>query len=123
MSAIGNLLWMFFGGGLVIAFGYAVVGIAFCVTIIGIPFGFQLLKLAALSLLPFGKTIHSVPSANGCLSVIFNILWIVVGGFWIAVSHLLFALMCAVTIIGIPFAAQHLKLTELALTPFGKEFR
>lgn len=122
MSTIGNLLWIFFGGGLVIAFWYFVTGLLLCLTIIGIPFGYQLLKLAGLSLLPFGRTIRSIPTASGCVSLVFNIIWILIGGIWIALSHLIFALLCAVTIIGIPFAVQHLKLMELSLTPFGKEF-
>lgn len=122
MSAIGNLLWIIFGGGLVIAFWYFVTGIVLCLTVIGIPFGYQLLKLAGLSLLPFGRTIRSIPTSSGCLSIVFNIIWILIGGVWIALSHLVFAFLCAITIIGIPFAVQHLKLMELSLTPFGKKF-
>ena len=122
MSTIGNLLWIIFGGGFVIAFWYFVTGIVLCLTVVGIPFGYQLFKLAGLSLLPFGRTIRSIPTSSGCVSLVFNIIWILIGGIWIALSHLVFALLCAITIIGIPFAVQHLKLMELSLTPFGKEF-
>ena len=122
MSAIGNLLWIIFGGGLVIAFWYFVTGIVLCLTVVGSPFGYQLFKLAGLSLLPFGRTIRSIPTSSGCLSIVFNIIWILIGGVWIALSHLVFAFLCAITIIGIPFAVQHLKLMELSLTPFGKKF-
>ena len=122
MSTIGNLLWIILGGGLVIAFWYFVTGIVLCLTVVGIPFGYQLFKLAGLSLLPFGRTIRSIPKSSGCVSLVFNIIWILIGGIWIALSHLIFALLCAITIIGIPFALQHLKLMELSLTPFGKEF-
>lgn len=91
------------------------------VTIIGIPFGIQTLKLAILSLWPFGAEIRLKAGNSGCLSTIMNLIWIFIGGFWICLTHLLFGVLFAITIIGIPFAMQHFKLAGLALTPFGKE--
>jgi len=122
MSIIGNILWIIFGG-LIISIEYFISGLLLCLTIIGIPFGVQCFKLAILALLPFGRGIISEPTANGCLSTFMNILWILLGGIWIAATHLIFAFLLAITIIGIPFAKQHLKLASLALTPFGHEIR
>jgi uncharacterized membrane protein YccF (DUF307 family) len=122
MTFIGNVLWILVGGGLFIAMGYLFGGLVLCLTIVGIPFGLQCFKLAALALMPFGRTITDRVPPAGCLSIVMNVIWILVGGFWITVLHLAFALLCAVTIIGIPFAQQHVKLAALALTPFGRTF-
>jgi uncharacterized membrane protein YccF (DUF307 family) len=91
------------------------------VTIIGIPFGIQTLKLANLALWPFGREVRSKPSSDGCLSIFMNVLWILLGGLCIALTHLVFALILTITIIGVPFALQHVKLAGLAVVPFGKE--
>jgi len=120
MSALGNVLWVVLGGGLVLFFEYLLGGVILCLTIVGIPFGVQCIKLSLLALLPFGKRIVITGSGSGCLSTFMNVLWILVGGIWIALTHLLFGVLCAVTIIGIPFAKQHGKLAALSLTPFGK---
>jgi uncharacterized membrane protein YccF (DUF307 family) len=119
MSFLGNLLWIVLGGFL-ITIEYLVSGIVLCLTIIGIPFGIQCFKLAILSLLPFGREIVSESTSSGCISTFFNILWIFIGGIWICVTHLTLAIIFAITIIGIPFAKQHVKLATLSLTPFGK---
>jgi len=123
MSWIGNLLWIVLGGGIFIFLEYVIGGVLLCLTIIGIPFGVQCIKLSILGLLPFGQEIVEQRSASGCLATVINILWILCGGIWIALTHLLFACLTAITIIGIPFARQHLKLANLALTPFGKSLR
>ncbi|MDZ7316006.1 MAG: YccF domain-containing protein [candidate division KSB1 bacterium] len=122
MSFLGNLLWILLGG-FIIALEYLVGGVLICLTIIGIPFGLQCFKLALLALFPFGREIVSKPTSSGCLGTLFNIIWLFIGGIWIALTHLIFALLLAVTIIGLPFAKQHAKLATLALTPFGKEIR
>jgi uncharacterized membrane protein YccF (DUF307 family) len=98
-------------------------GLILCLTIIGIPFGLQCFKLAGLGLLPFGKEVYSDSRATGCLATVMNIIWILVGGIEIALTHLIFALLCAITIIGIPFARQHMKLVACALVPFGRRIR
>lgn len=120
MSLLMNILWILMGG-ICIAVEYIVASIGMMVTIIGIPFGIQTLKLSLLALCPFGKEIQSTPQAGGCLSIIMNILWILMGGIWISLSHLAFGIVLCITIIGIPFGKQHFKLAGLALNPFGKE--
>lgn len=123
MSTVGNILWILFGGGIILFLEYFVGGLLLCLTIIGIPFGLQCIKLSFLALLPFGKEVITTQSSNGCLSLVMNIIWILVGGIWVALTHLVFALACAITIIGIPFAAQHIKLMSLSFAPFGKEIK
>ena len=120
MYLIANILWILLGGGIILFFEYLIGGLLLCITIIGIPFGVQKLKLAVFVLAPFGMTVKETPAASGCLSVIFNVLWILLGGFWIAVTHIVLALIYAITIIGLPFAKQHIKLASLAIAPFGR---
>ena len=120
MRFIGNIIWVVFGG-IIIAIEYLISSIILIITIIGIPFGLQSIKLAWLALWPFGKKVITTNSASGCLGILMNIIWILFGGIWISLSHLLFGILFAITIIGIPFAKQHFKLASLALTPFGKE--
>ena len=91
------------------------------VTIIGIPFGLQTLKLAMLALWPFGSEIRLRSGNPGCLSTCMNVIWIFTGGIWICLTHIIFGILFAITIVGIPFALQHFKLAALALTPFGRE--
>ena len=100
MSTLGNILW-FILGGFILAIYYAVFGLLMCITIVGIPFGIQLFKLAGLALCPFGKDVE-VLSDSGCLPVAFNILWILTGWWEIAIVHLVLGVLCAITIIGIP---------------------
>ena len=119
MSIIMNILWLLLGG-IFTAVEYVVASLGMMITIIGIPFGLQTLKLSLLALCPFGKRIETTPQAGGCLSIIMNILWILLGGIWISLSHIVFGLVLRITIIGIPFGKQHFKLAGLALTPFGK---
>lgn len=120
MNLIGNLIWLIFGG-LITALEYLISSVLLCITIIGIPFGLQTLKLAEMALWPFGKTIQYKKSAPGCLSTLMNLLWLIFGGIWICLTHLAFGLLLCITIIGIPFGIQHFKLASLALTPFGRE--
>ena len=121
MNTIGNLIWLLFGG-LISAIGYFFGGFILCLTIIGIPFGLQCFKLGVLMLWPFGKEVISVSSSSsGCLYLFLNILWILCGGIWIAITHIVFGLILFVTIIGIPFGRQHFKMVEISLMPFGKQ--
>lgn len=119
MNFIGNLIWLIFGG-LAAALGYVFGGFILCLTIIGIPFGMQCFKIAGLVLWPFGKKVVSNNNSGGCLSLLFNIIWILTGGLYTAVVHIVFGLLLCITIIGIPFGKQHFKLAEICLTPFGK---
>jgi len=120
---IGNILWIILGGGIFLFLEYLLGGLILCLTVIGIPFGVQCIKLSFLAISPFGKKIRQRRSPSGFLSILMNILWIIFGGFWVAVTHLVFGLLCAITIIGIPFARQHMKLATLSLTPFGYTYR
>lgn len=115
-----NLLWIFLGGGLVIAVEYVLVGILLCLTVIGIPAGLQCFKLAAFGLVPFGKTFAESRGA-GAMSFGLNVLWFLLAGVWIFLSHVALGAALCVTVIGIPFGVQHFKLALLALAPFGKE--
>ena len=118
MSLLGNVLWILTGGFLVALF-YFFGGLMLCLTIVGIPFGVQLFKLGVLSLLPFGRDIETTGFASGCLGVIMNLIWIMAGGIELVVVHLILALVLAITVIGLPFAKQHVKMARLALMPFG----
>ena len=120
MRFLGNIIWLVFGG-IIISIEYLISSILLMVTIIGIPFGIQTLKLAIVALWPFGTEIRLKPGNSGCLSSIMNLIWIFIGGFWICLTHIFFGVLFAITIIGIPFAKQHFKLAGLALTPFGKD--
>ena len=120
MNTLGNIIWLVFGG-FIAAIGYLVGGFLLCLTIIGIPFGLQCFKLGILVLWPFGKKVISSSESSGCLYLLFNILWIVFGGIWVAITHIVFGFLLFITIIGIPFARQHFKLVEISLMPFGKQ--
>ena len=122
MSVLGNLIWLIFGG-LLVGLGYIIGGLLMCITIIGIPFGLQSIKIGFATMTPFGKTIVEGDNANSPLRLIFNLIWIILFGWEIAIAHLLHALILAITIIGIPFAQQHIKLIPLALMPFGRDLR
>ena len=119
MNFIGNIIWVIFGGFFT-ALGYFFGGLVLCLTIIGIPFGLQCFKLAAVVLFPFGKRIINRPGAQGCVSTFANIIWIICGGWYTALNHIFWAIVLGITIIGIPLAKQHLKLLEISLMPFGK---
>jgi len=119
MNLIGNIIWFVFGG-FIIAIEYIIASVFLMITIIGIPFAFQTLKLANLALWPFGRQSVIVSQPTGCLSAILNLVWLVFGGVWIALSHVIFGLLFTITIIGIPFGAQHFKMASLALLPFGR---
>ncbi len=117
MSLIGNVLWLVFGG-LPAVFGYVIGGIVMCVTIIGIPFGIQAFNLAGATLMPFGRHITPKPRGEGTIPMLFNLLWLLMIGWPIALVHLISGLFLAITVIGAPFARQHFKLVPVALFPF-----
>ena len=119
MNFLGNLIWLIFGG-LIIAIEYFIGSLVLMITIIGIPFGIQTLKMASLSLWPFGRDTIVLSRASGCLYILMNIIWLITGGIWIAITHAIFGIILCITIIGIPFGLQHFKLTSIALSPFGR---
>ncbi len=122
MSLLGNLIWLIFGGFLT-GLGYIVGGLALCLTIVGIPFGVQAIKLGAATMTPFGRKIVEDSNPNSTLKTVLNVVWIILFGWEIALAHLFHAALLAVTIIGLPFASQHIKLIALALFPFGRSFQ
>ena len=122
MSCLGNILWLIFGG-FIAGLGYILGGLALFFTIIGIPFGIQSIKLGVSNFAPFGKEVVESEDAWKGLNLIFNLIWIVLFGWEIALIHLTSAALLFITIIGIPFAKQHWKLLPLALMPFGRELR
>ena len=121
---LGNILWLVLGGllGSIIFLFY---GVLLCLTIIGIPFGLQMFTLAALNLCPFGADVYrkSKDGRVGCLSTGFNILWLLLGGIWVALAYFLVGLLMCITVIGIPFGLQYFKLGKLVFSPFGLEIR
>jgi len=121
MRLLGNIIWLLFGG-LATGIGWWVAGLLAAITIIGIPFAIAAFRIGTFSFWPFGREIVDRPEGEAARLVILlgNIIWIVLGGIWLALAHLFFALLLGVTIIGIPFAVQHLKLAHLSLTPYGK---
>ncbi len=119
MRIILNILWLVLGG-LPMAFGWLIAAAIMALTIIGLPWAPAALRIAWYTLLPFGQTIRPAADA-GALSLIGNILWFVLAGWWLAIGHLASALACAITIIGLPFAWAHLKLALASLFPVGKE--
>jgi uncharacterized membrane protein YccF (DUF307 family) len=122
MRFILNILWAILGGGLVLALEYAIVGALLCLTIIGLPFGMQCFKMAGLALFPFGKDFDD-GGRVGLGGGVLNLVWFLFAGLWIFLTHLAAALPLAVSVIGIPFAIQHVKLAMLALFPFGVRVR
>ena len=120
MSFIGNLIWVIFGG-LLLSLFYLFGGLILCLTIVGIPFGFQIMRLGLFALWPFGGKVIEKDSAAGCLSILMNVLWIIFGGIEVALAHLSIGVLFCITIIGIPFGLQHFKLMIFALLPFGRE--
>jgi uncharacterized membrane protein YccF (DUF307 family) len=122
MNTLGNILW-FFLGGFIIVLLYLLGSLILIITIIGIPFGFETLKMAGFALAPFGREVLPGQRAGGCLYLALNILWIIFAGIELAIIHLVLALLFAITIIGIPFAKQHIKMATLALMPFGMDIR
>lgn len=115
MRIIGNIIWFIFGG-LEGAIGYFLGGVLFCVTIVGIPVGMQLFKLASLALWPFGK---EIVNEGGSFSFLVNVIWCLVCGLWMAAAYALMGFVYCITIIGIPFGRQCFKLARLSLSPFG----
>ncbi len=120
MSLLGNIIWLIFGG-IVIAVEYFIGSLILMVTIVGIPFGMQTLKMGMLAIWPFGRDTRVQSRASGCLYILMNVLWLICGGICIAITHALFGLLLCITIIGIPFGMQHFKLTAVALNPFGRD--
>ncbi|SBT41684.1 YccF domain-containing protein [Micromonospora auratinigra] len=114
-----NLLWLILGGGIVLALGYAVAALICFVLIITIPFGVASLRLAGYALWPFGRTLVQKPGA-GVASCAANVLWVLLAGWWLALSHIVAGVTLCLTVIGIPFGVANFKLVPAALWPLGQ---
>jgi uncharacterized membrane protein YccF (DUF307 family) len=114
-----NVIWLVFGG-LWLALGYAVVAIVMCILIITIPFGIAAFRIALFCLWPFGRTLIRRDDA-GAASVIGNVIWFILAGWWLAIGHLVTGVLMCLTIIGIPLGLANFKLIPVSLTPFGRE--
>jgi uncharacterized membrane protein YccF (DUF307 family) len=119
MRVIGNVIW-FVLAGVWLAIGYVLAGIISFILIITIPFGVASFRLAGYALWPFGRSVVRKPTA-GVLTVIGNVIWFVVAGWWLALLHLVAGLLLCITIIGIPFGVASFKMAGLALFPLGKD--
>ena len=118
VSLVGNLVFFVFGG-FIIFFAYVLGGRVLCLTIGGIPCGLMCFRVAGGVIAPFGREVRETEPPGGALALIMNIIWIILPGLELAIMHLVLALLFALTIIGLPIAAQHMKLVPLALLPFG----
>jgi uncharacterized membrane protein YccF (DUF307 family) len=114
-----NLIWLIFGG-IWVALGYAVAALVMFILIITIPFGVASARMALFCLWPFGRTLVKKPGA-GTGSLIGNVIWIVLAGWWLALGHLVSGIAMCITIIGIPLGLANFKLIPVSLTPFGRE--
>ena len=126
LSLLLNLLWIVFGG-LWMAVGWVIAAFLMAITIIGLPWARAAFNIASYTLLPFGQKavsraeyLGSEDIGTGPLGVLGNIIWLLIAGWWLALGHLITAILLAVTVIGIPFAWAHLKLAGIALWPIGK---
>jgi len=126
MRTIGNILWFIFGG-FWMGLAWWLAGLLCAITIVGLPWAKACFVIGQFTFLPFGKEALSRTHLNGNqdigtgpLGFIGNVVWFCVAGVWLAIGHLASALLCFVTIIGIPFGIQHLKLALLTLAPIGK---
>jgi uncharacterized membrane protein YccF (DUF307 family) len=129
MNLILNILWLVLGG-IWMAAGWLLAAVLLAVTLIGLPWARAALTIAGLALLPFGQGSLNRFEATGArdlgtgpLGLVGNLIWLVLAGWWLALGHVLAAVLNAVTIIGIPFAWAHLKLARLALWPVGRTLR
>jgi uncharacterized membrane protein YccF (DUF307 family) len=120
MRLVLNILWLVLAG-IWMAIAYVIAGVLLCITIIGIPFGVQSFKLAAYVLWPFGRALVLSATRLKGLSVVANILWFILAGWWLALGHLFTGIVLCITIIGIPLGVASFKMAGAALVPFGRE--
>jgi uncharacterized membrane protein YccF (DUF307 family) len=114
-----NLVWLIFGG-FVMAFGYAVVALVMFILIITIPFGIASARIALFCLWPFGRTVVRRPDA-GAGSLVGNVIWFILAGWWLAIGHLVTGVLMCITIIGIPLGLANFKLIPVSLAPLGRD--
>lgn len=123
MSFVLNLIWLFIGG-IPLFLAYLFLGLIYCITIIGIPFGLAAINVGVAVLWPFGKSVVPKPQANGgCVTTGLTILWLLTAGLALALAHLISGVIMCITIIGIPLGLQNFKFMQLALLPYQYELR
>jgi uncharacterized membrane protein YccF (DUF307 family) len=115
-----NTIWLVLAG-VWLALGYCIATVLMAITIIGLPFAKQALKLAGYALWPFGRTLVPSSARHKGLSVIGNILWFILAGWWLALEHLIVGILLCITVIGIPLGVGAFKMAGAALVPFGKK--
>jgi len=123
MAFVGNLLWFVFGGGFFAWFCWVVLGLLMAITVIGIPFAHAAFRIAGFAAFPFGKELidsRLIGEERIAGTGFANFLWVILAGFWLAVSHALAGLSCCLTVIGIPFGLAHFKLAGVCFAPLGK---
>ena len=126
MRLLGNIIWFLFGG-IFMGLAWWFFGLIALISIIGIPWAKACFVIGRFTFFPFGKesisrkALHQKEDiGTGTLGLLGNILWFIFAGFWLAIGHITSAIACAITIIGIPFAIQHLKLAVISLAPIGQ---
>ncbi|WP_217526483.1 YccF domain-containing protein [Vibrio cholerae] len=126
LRTLGNIIW-FLCGGILMGLAWWLVGVLAFISIIGIPWGRACFVIGNFSFWPFGyeaisrdELTDQTDIGTSGFGVLGNIIWFILAGFWLAVGHILSAMACFITIIGIPFALQHLKLAVISLAPIGK---
>jgi len=119
VGTVGNVLWLIFAG-IWLCIAYVIAGILAMVTIIGVPFGVQAFKLAGYALWPFNRMVVVDRRRDAGLSLLGNVAWFLVGGWWLAIAHVVFGFLLLITIVGAPLGLASFKMAGLALAPFGK---
>lgn len=119
MKSLLNIIWLVLGG-FWLFLGYVFAGLLLCITVIGIPFGLAAFRIGVYALWPFGRTVVDRPDA-GAPSLVGNVLWLILAGWWLALSHIVTGIAQCVTIIGIPLGIANFKLIPVSLLPLGKE--
>ncbi|TFB73194.1 YccF domain-containing protein [Cryobacterium glaciale] len=119
MKTLLNIIWLVLSG-FWLFIGYMVAALIMCVLIVTIPWGIAAARIGVYALWPFGKTVVDTPNA-GVASLLGNVVWVILAGWWIALEHLLSGIALCITIIGIPFGIANFKLIPVALMPLGKQ--
>lgn len=119
MRFVGNVIWFVFAG-LWLAIAYALAALVCFILIVTIPFGVASLRIAMFILWPFGRVV--VPKSDkGAGSVIGNVIWFVIAGWWLTLIHIFTGVLMCLTIVGIPLGLANFKLITVGLRPFGRE--
>ena len=119
MRTLLNIIWLVLSG-FWLFLGYAFAAVIMCIFIVTIPWGIAAWRIGVYSLWPFGRDVIDKPTAGG-ITLLGNLVWVVLAGWWLAIGHILSAVALAITIIGIPFAIANIKMVPVALLPLGKQ--